>query len=104
MGIKSVAPGRFEGQIVVTLDTGMTLKGKDVKWSGGRFIAWDGREYEDRQTGKKKTAPAIGWENKAQEEAFNAQVFAIIDGGANPAQRQTGGFGSKQTQNDDLPF
>lgn len=102
MGIKSVAPGRFDGQIVVTLDTGMMLAGKDVKWHGGRFIAWEGREYEDRQTGKKKTAPAIRWETKDQEAAFNEQVFAIIDGGqkapapARQAPRQAGG--------DDLPF
>jgi hypothetical protein len=106
--IKSVAPGRFENQITVTLSTGMILAGKDVKWSQGRFIAWDGREYEDRNTGKKKTAPAIKWETKDQEAAFNELVFAIIDGTAKPAvkpaARPAQSFGAPAAGDGDLPF
>jgi hypothetical protein len=103
--IKSVAPGRFENQITVTLTTGMILAGKDVKWNGGRFIAWEGREYT-AQDGRKKTAPAIRWESKGQETAFNELVFAIIDGKAKPAARQAGYTSPAPAPagNDDLPF
>ena len=101
--IKSVAPGRFDGQIIVTLAGGMTLKGKDVKWANGRFIAWEGREYEDRTTGRKKTAAAIGWESKDQEAEFNARVFALIDGKAASAPQR--GFGAPAPVDDGtLPF
>lgn len=103
--IKSVAPGRMENQIVVTLVGGMILEGKDVKWSGGRFIAWSGREYEDRQTGKKKTWPAIRWESKEIEAEFNDRVFAVIDGKpSRPATAKQGGFGAAQADDGELPF
>ena len=99
--IKSVVPGKFEGQIVVTTTEGLILEGKDVKWSGGRFIAWGGREYE--RDGKKKTWPAIRLESKELEAEFNALVFAVIDGKAAPAP--SGGFGAPAPVDDgDLPF
>lgn len=94
MKIVEVKAGKFAGQFVATDEHGMTFKGKDVRWSGGRFIAWEGREWTNKE-GKKKTDPAIGYQSKEHEAKMNAHIFALLDqmAPAAPAAKHDDGFG-----------